>query len=64
LSTWPRKKRERLVPFSRMISALAAVSASRHSSAPPSPEMMFLVSWKLIAPRSPIVPSGLPRGMC
>ncbi|MNC50496.1 hypothetical protein D3C75_997400 [compost metagenome] len=60
LSTWPRKKRLRFVPFSRMISARSAWVWSRHNNAPPSPEMMFLVSWKLRAPRSPRVPSGRP----
>jgi hypothetical protein len=47
LSTWPRKNWLRLVPFSRMISARSASAGSLTSSAPPSPEMMFLVSWKL-----------------
>ncbi|MNY28846.1 hypothetical protein D3C86_1628480 [compost metagenome] len=47
LSTSPRKKRLRSVPFSRMISARTAKAGSFTSRAPPSPEMTFLVSWKL-----------------
>ena len=42
-----RKKRLRSVPFSRMISARNARAGSFTSRAPPSPEMTFLVSWKL-----------------
>ena len=53
MSTWPRKKRLRLVPFSRMISARSTKRASLISSAPPSPQMMFLVSWKLSAAEAP-----------
>jgi len=61
LSTCPRKNWLRLVPFSRMISARSSSASSLTSSAPPSPEITFLVSWKLNAPSAPNVPSGLPR---
>ena len=44
LSTSPRRKRLRLVPFSRTISARVIDSGRLTSSAPPSPEMTFLVS--------------------
>ena len=44
LSTSPRKKRLRSVPFSRMISARTCNAESLTSSAPPSPEITFLVS--------------------
>ncbi len=42
------------------LGALDEAPRSLMSSAPPSPEMMFLVSWKLTAPQWPIVPSGRP----
>ena len=53
LSTWPRKNLLRLVPFSRMISA-RSMKRSSHliNSAPPSPQVMFLVSWKLWAAKA------------
>jgi len=38
LSTWPRKKRLRLVPFSRRISARSMKAGSLMSRAPPSPQ--------------------------
>src|SRR6185437_5658506 len=37
-----------------MISARSTSSSSLTSSAPPSPEVTFLVSWKLSAPSCPI----------
>ena len=61
LSTRPRNMRLRLVPFSRMISARSAWRSSLMTSAPPSPQLMFFVSWKLRAARLPKVPSGRPR---
>ncbi len=61
LSTWPRKKRLLLVPFSQMISARSSNRSSLINNAPPSPEMMFFVSWKDRAARWPIPPRGRPR---
>ena len=61
LSFSPRKNLERSVPFSRRISARSTRAGSLISSAPPSPQMKFLVSWKLKQPRSPSVPSQRPR---
>ena len=60
LSTSPRKKRFRFVPFSRMISARSIRAGSLIARHPPSPEMMFLVSWKLKAARLPSAPALRP----
>ena len=60
LSTWPRKNWPRLVPFSQMISARSTKRGSLISSAPPSPEMMFFVSWNDSAAMWPMLPSGRP----
>ncbi len=60
LSTSPRKNWLRLVPFSRRISARSTKRASLTRSAPPSPLMMFLVSWKDTVARWPMLPSGRP----
>jgi hypothetical protein len=51
----------RFVPRLCMISASATSDASLTSSAPPSPQWRFFVSWKLSAASWPIEPSGLPR---
>ena len=56
----PARNLVRLVPFSRRIWARSTKRASLMSSAPPSPEITFLVSWKLSAPRWPMPPSGRP----
>ena len=61
LSTCPRKKRLRSVPFSWTISEREIRSGSLTSSAPPSPHMTFFVSWKLSAATLPMLPSGRPR---
>jgi hypothetical protein len=61
LSISPRRKRLRSVPFSRMISARLISAGSLMSSAPPSPQVTFLVWWKLRVASAPSDPSGTPR---
>ncbi len=61
LSDSPRMKALRSVPFSRTISARCSSAGSFTSKAPPSPQVMFLVSWKLRQPSDPSVPSARPR---
>ena len=61
LSTWPRKNALRFVPFSWMISARSTHSGRLTSSAPPSPHITFLVSWKLRQATSASDPSGRSR---
>ena len=58
LSTWPRKNRCRFVPLSSRISARSRYVGSLISSAPPSPQCTFFVSWKLSAASGPKLPSG------
>jgi hypothetical protein len=60
LSTSPRQNAERLVPFSHTISARPMCAASFTESMPPSPLMMFLVSWNEKAAKCPSEPRGLP----
>ena len=47
LSTSPRKNFARFVPLSRMISARSISAGVVDAEGPPSPQMKFLVSWKL-----------------
>ncbi len=61
LSTSPRKNSVRLVPFSWTISARSTSAGSFTSSAPPSPQCTFFVSWKERQPSAPTDPSGRPR---
>ncbi len=49
------------MPFSRAISARATARGPARTSAPPSPQLTFFVSWKLRQPASPSVPSARPR---
>ena len=58
LFTAPRKNSARFVPFSQMISARRTKRSSLTTNSPPSPEMMFFVSWKENAARCPIEPRG------
>ena len=60
LLTSPRKNSERLVPFSHMISERRMNLSSLIVSRPPSPAMMFLVSWNEKQPKCPIEPNGRP----
>ena len=62
MSTWPRKKRLRLVPFSRRISARSTSAGSLMTSAPPSPQVRFLVSWKLSVEMAPSAAERRGRG--
>jgi len=56
LLTSPRKNSARLVPFSQIISARLMNLSSLMVSIPPSPAMMFLVSWNEKHPRWPMLP--------
>ena len=53
---WPRTFPWSCRRIERSYSASSAVN-----TAPPSPQVMTLLSWKLVMPMSPSVPDGWPR---
>ena len=59
LSTSPRKKACLLVPFSQITHARDHRSSRLIAKHPPSPELMFLVSWKEKVAKSPKLPRCL-----
>ena len=58
LSTSPLKNAERLVPFSQIILALSINCSSLIANIPPSPAIMFFVSWNEKAAKCPIEPNA------